>query len=143
MIAVPYHARTYKLRRASQNPWICRQTTNLGVRVRIPSGAPERIRTAAFQLKTHPDKCARTFPSERHCEATVENRCALPPLLPRRLCPKSEACSDKFYSLISLAYWSERRDLNSRPPVPQTGALTRLRHAPCRCRGGSWPRGAG
>src|SRR6185437_8460158 len=26
--------------------------------------------------------------------------------------------------------WSERRDLNSRPPVPQTGALTRLRHAP-------------
>src|SRR6185312_10727856 len=27
-------------------------------------------------------------------------------------------------------YWSERRDLNPRPPVPQTGALTRLRHAP-------------
>ncbi len=26
--------------------------------------------------------------------------------------------------------WSERRDLNPRPPVPQTGALTRLRHAP-------------
>ena len=26
--------------------------------------------------------------------------------------------------------WSERRDLNSRPPVPQTGALTGLRHAP-------------
>src|SRR5262245_41675843 len=26
--------------------------------------------------------------------------------------------------------WSERRDLNSRPPVPQTGALTRLRYAP-------------
>ena len=26
--------------------------------------------------------------------------------------------------------WSGRRDLNSRPPVPQTGALTRLRHAP-------------
>ena len=30
----------------------------------------------------------------------------------------------------SLKYWSERRDLNSRPPVPQTGALTRLRYAP-------------
>src|SRR5271166_3707724 len=28
--------------------------------------------------------------------------------------------------------WSERRDLNSRPPVPQTGALTGLRYAPCR-----------
>src|SRR5579871_1707547 len=27
-------------------------------------------------------------------------------------------------------HWSERRDLNPRPPVPQTGALTRLRHAP-------------
>ena len=27
-------------------------------------------------------------------------------------------------------YWSERRDLNSRPPVPQTGALTGLRYAP-------------
>ena len=26
--------------------------------------------------------------------------------------------------------WSGRRDLNSRPPVPQTGALTGLRHAP-------------
>ena len=26
--------------------------------------------------------------------------------------------------------WSERRDLNSRPPVPQTGALTELRYAP-------------
>ena len=27
-------------------------------------------------------------------------------------------------------FWSERRDLNSRPPVPQTGALTGLRYAP-------------
>ena len=26
--------------------------------------------------------------------------------------------------------WSERGDLNSRPPVPQTGALTELRYAP-------------
>ena len=29
-----------------------------------------------------------------------------------------------------LIFWSGRRDLNSRPPVPQTGALTGLRHAP-------------
>ena len=28
------------------------------------------------------------------------------------------------------AEWSERRDLNSGPPVPQTGALTGLRYAP-------------
>ena len=28
------------------------------------------------------------------------------------------------------ASWSERRDLNSGPPVPQTGALTGLRYAP-------------
>ena len=35
--------------------------------------------------------------------------------------------------LASLGFeWSERRDLNSRPPVPQTGALTGLRYAPCR-----------
>ena len=27
-------------------------------------------------------------------------------------------------------FWSGRRDLNPRPPVPQTGALTGLRHAP-------------
>lgn len=26
--------------------------------------------------------------------------------------------------------WSGRRDLNSRPPVPKTGALTKLRYAP-------------
>jgi hypothetical protein len=26
--------------------------------------------------------------------------------------------------------WSGRRDSNPRPPVPKTGALTRLRHAP-------------
>src|SRR5258706_7840589 len=37
-------------------------------------------------------------------------------------------CSNNFVK--SKNYWSERRDLNSRPPVPQTGALTRLRHAP-------------
>jgi hypothetical protein len=30
----------------------------------------------------------------------------------------------------TLIYWSERRDLNSGPPVPQTGALTGLRYAP-------------
>ena len=30
----------------------------------------------------------------------------------------------------SLKGWSERGDLNSRPPVPQTGALTELRYAP-------------
>jgi hypothetical protein len=28
--------------------------------------------------------------------------------------------------------WSERRDSNSGPPVPQTGALTGLRYAPPR-----------
>src|SRR5262245_49757381 len=33
-------------------------------------------------------------------------------------------------SAKSLIYWSERRDLNSGPPVPQTGALTGLRYAP-------------
>jgi hypothetical protein len=31
---------------------------------------------------------------------------------------------------IAEISWSERRDLNSGPPVPQTGALTGLRYAP-------------
>jgi hypothetical protein len=34
------------------------------------------------------------------------------------------------HSSFSGVFWSERRDLNSRPPVPQTGALTGLRYAP-------------
>ena len=35
--------------------------------------------------------------------------------------------------------WSERRDLNSGPPVPQTGALTGLRYAPPgQVAGGVW-----
>ncbi len=33
-------------------------------------------------------------------------------------------------SITFRVHWSERGDLNSRPPVPQTGALTRLRYAP-------------
>ena len=32
--------------------------------------------------------------------------------------------------ITSAGCWSERRDLNSGPPVPQTGALTGLRYAP-------------
>ena len=31
---------------------------------------------------------------------------------------------------LQVNFWSERRDLNSGPPVPQTGALTGLRYAP-------------
>ena len=32
--------------------------------------------------------------------------------------------------ILRVLGWSERRDLNSGPPVPQTGALTGLRYAP-------------
>ena|SRR5262252_3975188 len=35
----------------------------------------------------------------------------------------------KVFDLL-VNFWSERRDLNSGPPVPQTGALTGLRYAP-------------
>jgi hypothetical protein len=38
--------------------------------------------------------------------------------------PKSKSARSAWF------YWSERRDLNSGPPVPQTGALTGLRYAP-------------
>src|SRR5262245_15309301 len=34
------------------------------------------------------------------------------------------------FPICCLKKWSERGDLNSRPPVPQTGALTGLRYAP-------------
>ena len=34
------------------------------------------------------------------------------------------------FPFCCLKKWSERGDLNSRPPVPQTGALTELRYAP-------------
>ena len=34
------------------------------------------------------------------------------------------------FSICAKKNWSERGDLNSRPPVPQTGALTELRYAP-------------
>ena len=34
------------------------------------------------------------------------------------------------YMTLQWVVWSERRDLNSGPPVPQTGALTGLRYAP-------------
>ena len=42
------------------------------------------------------------------------------------------ACAHKACSTVSdkKKFWSERRDLNSGPPVPQTGALTGLRYAP-------------
>ena len=47
--------------------------------------------------------------------------------------PKTLARGPAWHSFAdrrSANEWSERRDLNPRPPVPQTGALTRLRHAP-------------
>ena len=44
--------------------------------------------------------------------------------------PENSHClAEKLY-VFQLDIWSERRDLNSRPPVPQTGALTGLRYAP-------------
>jgi len=39
-------------------------------------------------------------------------------------CDKSELRMNEWLN------WSERRDLNPGPPVPQTGALTGLRYAP-------------
>jgi hypothetical protein len=51
----------------------------------------------------------------------------------RLACDLSATRAEPCRPLISISYsydWSERGDLNSRPPVPQTGALTRLRYAP-------------
>src|SRR5580692_1864568 len=45
--------------------------------------------------------------------------------------PSARSDANEFGSRYAIERnWSGRRDLNSRPPVPQTGALTRLRHAP-------------
>src|SRR5580700_79339 len=41
------------------------------------------------------------------------------------------ACLSRLTDIL-CQQWSERRDLNSGPLVPQTSALTRLRHAPPR-----------
>jgi hypothetical protein len=41
---------------------------------------------------------------------------------------RKQKCKKAF--IWSGFFWSERRDSNSRPPVPQTGALTGLRYAP-------------
>ena len=43
--------------------------------------------------------------------------------------PRTRPAECNQYGFQSLS-WSERRDLNSGPPVPQTGALTGLRYAP-------------
>src|SRR5262245_51773290 len=43
------------------------------------------------------------------------------------IAPETATCKK---SLFMGLFWSERRDLNSGPPVPQTGALTGLRYAP-------------
>jgi hypothetical protein len=44
---------------------------------------------------------------------------------------------NKVFELLEN-FWSERRDLNSGPPVPQTGALTGLRYAPNAADYSSW-----
>ena len=41
----------------------------------------------------------------------------------------SHGSAEKLY-VFQLDIWSERRDLNPRPLVPQTSALTGLSHAP-------------
>jgi hypothetical protein len=61
---------------------------------------------------------------------------ASPLLLNRSSPPPMEPYYSSSTDIVKLASsfwgekWSERGDLNSRPPVPQTGALTELRYAP-------------
>ncbi len=45
-------------------------------------------------------------------------------------CSAGAAGQLRVLAAMCKRHWSERGDLNSRPPVPQTGALTRLRYAP-------------
>src|SRR5215211_7744945 len=60
-----------------------------------------------------------------------------------RFCVLVGAVGVRKYVGISARYWSERRDLNSGPPVPQTGALTGLRYAPPLLGGDDLRRGGG
>jgi hypothetical protein len=41
-----------------------------------------------------------------------------------------KASPDRSFETLDLEKWSERKDLNLRPLVSQTSALTGLRHAP-------------
>jgi hypothetical protein len=63
--------------------------------------------------------------------------CPAPPISMSRSLPPMEPYYSSSTEIAELALsfwaeakWSERGDLNSRPPVPQTGALTELRYAP-------------
>jgi hypothetical protein len=85
----------------------------------------------------HPSRFARMPASPASGgagEATASTRrrlsCAIAQLRAR---PAGESLDCSWRSMkggFLELYWSERRDLNSRPPVPQTGALTGLRYAP-------------
>src|SRR5215471_2222399 len=64
-------------------------------------------------------------PVARHVTTTFTRPSNAPPRTAEAV--ELVACSCRICAPES---WSERRDLNSGPPVPQTGALTGLRYAP-------------
>ena len=74
-------------------------------------------------------------------DAAERQGCRAAPIRPRRVAKKCRPYPKQLRlaampdlvgetSAVCQKNWSERRDLNSRPPVPQTGALTGLRYAP-------------
>ena len=66
-------------------------------------------------------------PVQRPAVHATATEAAQAVILRRRL---QVGCNSWFVAAVTLKKWSERGDLNSRPPVPQTGALTELRYAP-------------
>ena len=79
----------------------------------------------------------RPSPFQRNATRTPLQHCGT---LRYAGCAYLQVCSGRDITVVAEATkktyviqwekWSERGDLNSRPPVPQTGALTGLRYAP-------------
>jgi hypothetical protein len=75
----------------------------------------------------------RTVSEPQAAAATARRRSCYPFVTRCRILPPRRATPRKRKPAVSSGFLqSGRRDLNSGPLVPQTSALTRLRHAPCR-----------
>src|SRR5262249_33855783 len=84
------------------------------------AGGPSLAGCSARMFSEHPSGLFRDFLRRFGNFGAVSFQCGVDALSRLRLATL-ENSRDK---------WSERGDLNSRPPVPQTGALTELRYAP-------------
>ena len=116
------------LRRTNCSTWApATGTRQASVRAATQSEPRQCVR----QPERRDDRTGPLVLARRH--KTVENqngRAAASTVLPRRRGVEAAEKSARKMDKFSAGCWSERRDSNPRPPVPQTGALTGLRYAP-------------